>query len=797
MFRKVTRGFTRGCCLGLLFLIVGLLAVPQANAGVGGSITPTFPATVALGATNVAATVDIDPQGTGDENGFDLIIDSATLNPSCTNIPGACASPDLGVFLLHGATSASAGCGVGQSFTIAGPSISGAFTFVPGVVPFQMPDGGNCVIGFQFDVLALPQDANLATPNDLETSQAGAMTLHSTFNQAGGTGTGSDTTTVTFTCAAKVDKQISCDGAGTTWDDVPNSDTDLTGDELAGGCIGDIGENDIKVRYRVRNTGNVPITSCTINENNVLLDGVAGADSGGFDQIIFAGDIAASTTTSFTNGSDSDLECNSTLNAGEPDTGALDCTCVTPLATDPHALDSDQADFECCGVQIDKQISCNGGEFVDVGFADGATGSCSALDGQDVVAQYKLKNTSTGGSLSCTILDAGGGSTIVNLDAGAVGTPPAPGVTGGVITGWTETCGEDNIEGHEPNTATVTCACSATGLTDRSGGDTDADTAAATCDIPAFNISKACIDNLDGSFTADITINNTGEVALTCDVVDETFAGATCGTGGTGTPLFTDSDLAAPIGTTHSTFDFTPGATVCNFVTVTCDAGAGALDPQTAQAVCPVSEGGCLTRTPGFWKSHVNVVNGVIPVTSCGLELTQHGANVGIDGPFSTTQDLCVNNNEAKYGVDQTGGTSSQQFQIIRQCAAAALNLEASRQLELSCETADISGSIPFADIEARFATCCGVGVPADGAGFATGICNSDRTVAQINASNCIGYLDAFNNANFDEGDGEDSLETLGGSDWNEVDTAQCDVADADHKLNDRDQDNGRAYGPK
>jgi hypothetical protein len=259
--------------------------------------------------------------------------------------------------------------------------------------------------------------------------------------------------------------------------------------------------------------------------------------------------------------------------------------------------------------------------------------------------------------------------------------------------------------------------------------------------------------------------------------------------------LFTDDDVVVADGTTeHSVSDpFSPGATVCNLATVTCDGGAGPLDAQTAEAVCPVSEGGCLTRTPGFWKSHVNVVDAVIPVVSCGLELTtQNAVGPANDGPFSTSEDLCINNNEAKDGTSP--GTSSQQFQIIRQCAAAALNLEASRQLELSCSTAAIDSSIPFGDIEARFATCCGVGDPTDGG--TRGVCNDNKTVAQINASGCIGYLDAFNNANFDEGDGEDSLADLD-PDWNDVDTAQCDIADANRFLNDSDENDGRSYGPK
>jgi hypothetical protein len=561
----------------------------------------------------------------------------------------------------------------------------------------------------------------------------------------------------------QVDKQISCND-GTDWEDAG------FGDSAANGCIADVGASSILARYFVRNNGNLPAT-CTLTDSNqtILLDpGITGINLpvGATDQSV---------------GEPLDPGVCETAHAGgEPNTASLSCTCNAGAAGQVPDSDTDSATFACCGVQIDKQISCGGDPFVDTGFADNTTGSCSAIDGESVTAQYFLQNISTTGvSLSCTILDAGGGQTIVDLDAGEVGTPPAPGGTSSAITGWTETCGQVDIEAHEPNTATANCACSAEGLVDRSGGDSDADTAAATCDTPEFNISKACIpsETTPGQFTADITINNTGDVALTCDVSDQTFAGA-CPPAGTGTNLFTEDDvLVTAASTEHSTFDFTPTETVCNQATVTCTpAGGSALPSQNAEATCPVAGGGCFTRTPGFWQNHRVATEAVLPVRSCGVDLTKATA----DPEGSTVEDMCVNANEAKFGTSPP--TSPQQVQLIRQCAAAALNLAVSAEAELSCSTATIGGSISFGDIEERFAECCGD----------TGVCNDNSSPSDINDSGCIGYLDAFNNANFNDGDSEPTIADIAGSDWNSTEPEQCRIAGGNRDLN----DGGRDYGP-
>jgi hypothetical protein len=120
-------------------------------------------------------------------------------------------------------------------------------------------------------------------------------------------------------------------------------------------------------------------------------------------------------------------------------------------------------------------------------------------------------------------------------------------------------------------------------------------------------------------------------------------------------------------------------------------------------------------------------------LASCGLTLN----NTGVSTPNSAIEDICESANDAKTGKGNSFFTSTQQLQLIRQCAAAALNLEASAAATnpaLNCETASPG-------ITADFNRCC-VGP--------TSVCDSGQSGNQIDASGCIGTLDVFNNK-FDE----------------------------------------------
>lgn len=149
--------------------------------------------------------------------------------------------------------------------------------------------------------------------------------------------------------------------------------------------------------------------------------------------------------------------------------------------------------------------------------------------------------------------------------------------------------------------------------------------------------------------------------------------------------------------------------TITNTLTVVFDGEAAAWC--SAQVIChppepPPPGDGCLTRTAGYWSTHPDVTREFLPVESCDRTL----GNVGAGEEGSILEDLCsVGTDAALYG-------SPQEAQLVRQCAAAALNVAASEALGGSC-----------GGFSARFAACCtACGAPGEG---------------------CIEDVDAFNNS--------------------------------------------------
>jgi hypothetical protein len=135
----------------------------------------------------------------------------------------------------------------------------------------------------------------------------------------------------------------------------------------------------------------------------------------------------------------------------------------------------------------------------------------------------------------------------------------------------------------------------------------------------------------------------------------------------------------------------------------------------SAKVVChPPENGGegCLTRTPGYWGNHPLVTAEFLPVESCGLELDETTAAT----QGSITEDIC------SVGADHKVYGSPQEAQLVRQCAAAALNIAASESLGGSCGE----------DASSLFASCC---------------TSCDLPASDITASECIEDLDEFNNS--------------------------------------------------
>jgi hypothetical protein len=146
---------------------------------------------------------------------------------------------------------------------------------------------------------------------------------------------------------------------------------------------------------------------------------------------------------------------------------------------------------------------------------------------------------------------------------------------------------------------------------------------------------------------------------------------------------------------------------------------------------------------------------------------------------------MCKSDGEAV--GNQVSCTSSQQLSLIRQCTAAALNIEASITLGGGCDSilAEIGEAYDIPDL---YNTCC------------TEICNGAERGQDISSSHCIDAIDTFNNS-YDTLVGYEEFcpNTLTCSDGSTLVTES--PCNADSSLCDASKDNdwvnpGRAFGP-
>jgi len=134
-----------------------------------------------------------------------------------------------------------------------------------------------------------------------------------------------------LTCSVALDKQVSCQGgAPGTFVDVGEHDN------VTQSCTGDVGANDILVRYVVHNTGTSGLSNCQYTDTNAVV-GVPGTPSP-LPVSIGAGAAPASATTSL-------LQCDTARAGGEPDPLSVTCTCAAS-PTGASATDSYTASFE-------------------------------------------------------------------------------------------------------------------------------------------------------------------------------------------------------------------------------------------------------------------------------------------------------------------------------------------------------------------------------------------------------------------------------------------------------------------
>jgi len=148
-----------------------------------------------------------------------------------------------------------------------------------------------------------------------------------------------------------------------------------------------------------------------------------------------------------------------------------------------------------------------------------------------------------------------------------------------------------------------------------------------------------------------------------------------------------------------------------------------------------IEEGdGCITRTPGFWCNRPLAVDFLLPVEVCGITLD----NVAPGTQGSAIEDLVfgrdhmIDNGGHPVDPGSVGyphGISATNLQLVRQCAAARLNLAATGAARGNC-----GNEIP--GILERIDECCDVELCTD-------------SLAAIDASGCVGDLDEFNKESF------------------------------------------------
>jgi hypothetical protein len=204
-FSSVRRGvgaaLAVGCCLALVPAV--------AQAGQGGSATPTFPTDLTVGQTGLPASLVLKNESTFPQNvGTSTICNfgdggqfcgsdrGITLIPSCARFDSSlrtCDAPDPGVFRLSPTAVGAAGSGCqGQMFDVTEVDAAlGLVRFTPqGGAHVTLASGATCQIDFTVAILKLP--ATDADPNRLgtQTNQLGSARFVSNVDMTPGQATG-------------------------------------------------------------------------------------------------------------------------------------------------------------------------------------------------------------------------------------------------------------------------------------------------------------------------------------------------------------------------------------------------------------------------------------------------------------------------------------------------------------------------------------------------------------------------------------------------------------------------------
>src|SRR5436309_10934 len=351
------------------------------------------------------------------------------------------------------------------------------------------------------------------------------------------------------------------------------------------------------VAITVTNTGTAELANCVVTDTNFTDAGcpASGTPSGASSAVA----VTPSTIASLAAGAPASVT-GTIAGLTQNSCNTVSVTCEIVGSVDPanpsarkKLTATAQDTCETCSVKADKQIKCGAGPFIDVGFEsnnEDGTASCLGwnaftVNGTSVAAealtvQYVAQNTGGTALFSCTVTESNAAisSTAVSLGDVAQGgtSTPVPVNT---------TC-SDTLDASEPDTATVSCFCTAD--LNPNFKATAKDSASFDCQTPGLTVTKDCaLRDTNGNSAVTITVTNSGTAALAnCKVTDTNVPGGNCVTppglpvGGSPVsvnPNMFDLGVGAPAVTATGTIT---GLTEdsCNTASVTCEI-VGSVDP--------------------------------------------------------------------------------------------------------------------------------------------------------------------------------------------------------------------------
>ena len=291
-----------------------------------------------------------------------------------------------------------------------------------------------------------------------------------------------------------------------------------------------------------------------------------------------------------------------------------------------------------CLVQVDKQVSCDGGvTWVDQGLVfanEDGTIFCNGVNNvaPAIQVRHQVQNAGQVPLFAC-VLDDTNNAFDLDPDGVTITSPLVVGGSTGLVLAPGQPLCSDSLDANEPNTASVSCFCTP-------GQDPDLKTSASdSADIncqsrPELSLTKVCADPAANGTNA-ITITAQATAAdlgfVNCHVTDEIFLDdTTCpadvGIGTTVTVAPADFNLAAGASqiVTGSVGPLTANA--CNTASISCTvATTGIVVTADDDAVCPGVGEGCFTHTPGFWGNHPAITRQFLNVEVCGVTIDNVG----------------------------------------------------------------------------------------------------------------------------------------------------------------------------